>query len=343
MSLWRRWVAFLDRREAATSLALARIVLGATIASHLAYMAWVGGDLLVWADAAYGGLRTLEPGWLAHVGGLTPENVRGLLLVTTFAAVAFTLGVSTRVAAFVTWVGFRTLADLNSHAGGAYDELAKNILLLLLVSGCGRALSFDAWWAARKARAGGAPFDPLVPAWPRYVLIFQLVLMYWATGMQKVSSGWVPGGSADALWYILQQPTWQRREMTWLAPLFPLTQLATLGTWFFEQGAPLLLLAFWFRHTRTRPGRLRAVFNRLDVRSLYLLVGLGMHAGIEATMDVGAFSWATMAIYVACFHPDEWTRLGKRLGFSGGAPRAGWTPRAVTPPAPASGRLPSAP
>ncbi len=311
MTAWRRWVALIDRREPATALALARIVLGSSIATHLCHMAWVGGDVLVWTDAAYGGLRSLAPGWLAHLGGLTPENVRGVVLVTALAAVAFTLGLSTRVAALVTWIGFRTLADLNGHAGGAYDELAKNILLLLLVSGCGRALSIDAWLAARRARAGGPAVDPLVPAWPRYVLVFQLVLMYWATGMQKVSSGWVPGGSADALWYILQQPTWQRREMTWLAPAFPLTQVATLGTWCFEQGAPLLLLAFWYRHTRTRPGRIRAAFNRLDARSLYLLLGVGMHAGIEATMEVGMFCWATMAIYVACFHPDEWARIGR--------------------------------
>lgn len=310
MTLWRRWVALLDRREAATSLALARIVLGLSLVGHLGHIAWVGGDRLVWTDAAYGGLRTLSPGWLAHLGGLTPENVRGLVIVTIVAAAAFSVGAFTRIAALVTWIGFRTLADLNGHAGGAYDELAKNILLLLLVSGCGRALSVDAW---RTARAGGTAADRLAPAWPRYVLIFQLVLMYWATGMQKVSSGWVPGGSADALWYILQQPTWQRGEMTWLAPLFPLTQLATLGTWFFEQGSPLLLLAFWYRHTRTRPGRMRAAFNRLDVRAIYLLVGVGMHAGIEATMEVGVFCWATMAIYVACFHPDEWASAGRKL------------------------------
>lgn len=313
-SLWRRWVALLDHREPATSLALARVVLGLSLVGHLGYLAWVDGDQLVWADAAFGGLRSLDPGWMARFGGLTPDNVRGLVIVTILAAAAFTVGLYTRVAALVTWITFRTLADLNGHAGGAYDELAKNILLLLLVSGCGRALSIDAW---RAARAGGTPAEhrarQLAPAWPRYALVFQLVLMYWATGMQKVSSGWVPGGSADALWYILQQPTWQRREMTWLAPLFPVTQVATLATWCFEQAAPLLLLAFWYRHTRTRPGRLRAAFNRLDVRSLYLLAGVGMHIGIEVSMEVGVFCWATLAIYAACFHPDEWAAFGRKL------------------------------
>jgi hypothetical protein len=331
MNLWQRWVAVLEHREPATSLALARIVLGLTIAAHLGQMVWVDGDLLVWTDATYGGLRALEPGWLAYVGGLTPENIRALVLVTIAAALAFTAGAWTRIAALVTWLGFRTLADLNSHSGGAYDELAKNILLFLLVSGCGRSLSVDAWRAAR--RPGASPADHLAPAWPRYALIFQLVLMYWATGMQKVSSGWVPGGAADALWYIFQQPTWQRTDMTWLAPAFAVTQVATLGTWFFEQAAPVLLLAYWFRHTRTRPGRLRAAFNRLDVRSLYLLLGVAMHIGIELTMEVGAFSWATMAIYAAALHPDEWARIGRlargALGLSPSARSSGPLP---TPP-----------
>ena len=47
-----------------------------------------------------------------------------------------------------------------------------------------------------------------------------------------------------------------------LAPWFRVTQLATLGTWLFELSGLLLLLAFWYRHTRDRPGRLRAFFNR---------------------------------------------------------------------------------
>ena len=80
----------------------------------------------------------------------------------------------------------------------------------------------------------------------------------------------------------------------------------------------VLWLAFWYRLTRDRPGRLRAAFNRWDARALYLLLGVSMHLGIEATMEVGAFFPATMALYVAAFTPDEWRRLGRRLGLSTG-------------------------
>jgi len=142
--------------------------------------------------------------------------VRAVVLVTASSALLFALGLFTRVFGVVAWLGFRTLADLNNHSGGAYDELVKNELFLLLLSGCGSALSLDA------LRTGAR--NVLVPAWPRYLLVFQLALMYWSTGMQKVSDGWVPGGHADALWYILQQPTWQRMEMTWMAPFYAVTR-----------------------------------------------------------------------------------------------------------------------
>ncbi len=300
---WSRWVALLDRREPATSLAICRIVIGIAVCSHLLWMLWLGVDQLAWTDLASGGMRALEPGWLGHVGGLTPFNIRALTLLTAAAAALMAIGATTTWIVPIVWIGWRTLADLNSHAGGAYDELIKNILLILMVSGCGRALSVDAW----RGKTG------LVPAWPRYVLSFQLALMYWSCGMQKVSAGWVPGGSADALWYILQQPTWQRIRMEWLAPAYPLTQAATLGTWLFEQSAPLLIVAAWFRDTRTRGGWLRATFNRLDLRSWVLVAGVGMHVGIEATMEVGAFSLASLSLYACFYHPDEWRALGDRL------------------------------
>lgn len=299
VSRWSRWVATLDRREAATSLALFRIAIGLIVAGHLLTLMWHGTDLYVWVDAAHGGLRSIRPGWLAPWGGATPFNIRAVESVVIVAALLLSAGCFTRPAAFVTWLGFRFLADLNGHSGGSYDELLKSEIFLLMLSGAGNALSFDARFRGKRG---------LVPAWPRYVLVGQLVLVYWATGMQKVSAGWVPGGSLDALWYILQQPTWQRSSMHWLAPWFPLSQLATAATWWFEQAAPLLLLAAWYRATRTRSGWLRAQFNRIDLRVPYLAAGVAMHAGIEATMEVGPFSVAMLALYVCCFHPDEWKR-----------------------------------
>lgn len=306
ISAWKRWVDLLDRREAPTALALVRIAVGLTVAGHIGHQWATGTAAWVWVDDAYGGLRSLDPGFLSWFGGLTPRNVQALMALTICGSVLMALGLYTRVATAIVWFGYGFFGDLNTHAGGSYDELLKNTLFCLLLSGCGRALSLD-------ARLYGKTGP--VTAWPRWLLIFQLFLMYWNTGLQKLSDSWVPGGRLDALWYILQQPTWQRATIdpAVMLPLYPLTQLMTGLVWLFEQGAPLLLLAYWYRETRTRPGRLRALFNRLDFRSLYLLFGVGMHIGIEAMMEVGPFSLASLSLYFACFSPEEWQRVWQRV------------------------------
>jgi len=248
----------------------------------------------------------LNPGFLERFGGLTVENVNTMTLLTSVCGFLLAFGVGGRLVTLLTLLGFDYLADLNSHSGGSYDELVKNILFCTLLSGAHRGLSLRGVFTKRPA--------VLIPSWPRYLLIFQLVLMYWTTALQKVSASWIPIGELDALWYILQQPTWGRyvlpfEKMVWL---YPITQAMTLSVWVWEQAAPLLLLSFWYRETRTRPGWLRAAFNASDFRTLYLLFGVGMHVGIESLMEVGSFSMASMTLYFACFHPDEISALIRR-------------------------------
>jgi hypothetical protein len=306
MSLWKRWVSLLDRRESGLSLALVRIACGTVITLHLLRNFYKGVVDWVWVDNSYGGLRVLSPGWMEWFGGLTPQNVHILVLLTAFSSALMALGLLTRVSTLGVWLGFGYLADLNGHAGGSYDELLKNIVFLLLLSDCSAELSLD-----QKIR----PRPREVTAWPRYLMVTQLVVVYWMTAIQKVSSSWVPFGDSDALWYILQQPTWGRHDLpiTEMLPLYPLARISTFLVWAWEQSAPLLLLSFYFRDTRDQPGRLRSFFNRYDFRFWYLLFGVAMHAGIEALMEVGPFSFSTTTLYFACVHPDEWRALWARL------------------------------
>jgi hypothetical protein len=298
---WSRWVRLLEHREPATALALCRIVLGVTLVGHLVAMQTTGVAAAVWVDARYGGMATVAPRWLEWFGGATPRNVHAVLAVAVLSAALMVVGLFTRAAQVAMWATFRLLSGLNDDCGGASDDLLTNALFVLMFADSGRALSLDARLRGKRGE---------VPAWPRYVLIGQLVLMYWSTALHKLSSHWVPGGPLDALWYILQEPLWQRRPMRALAPAFPLLRVAALVTWVFEQTAPLLLLAFWYRATRARPGRLRALFNRVHFRTVYLLLGVALHTSILATMEVGPFFGAVMAFYACCVHPGEWRAIG---------------------------------
>jgi len=306
---WTRWVAFLGEREGAESLAIARMIAGVTLTHHLVAMWTSGSSDAMWVDIAHGGYRAVDLAWLPLPGGATPGAVHAVMAMTGVAAVLLALGFYTRVAAVVAWFGFARLCDLNWQCGGSSDELLTNGLFLLMLSGCGEAWSID---AMRRARTGQPLRD--VPSWPRRLLVLQLVILYFTTALQKVSSSWIPlVGPMDALWYILQQPTWQKHDMRWLAPFFPVTQLATLVTWSFEMGAPLLLLAMWYRRTASRPGWLRARFNRLPLRNAYLGLGLALHLGIWASLEVGPFLGGILVLYAACLLPAEWRALATRI------------------------------
>ncbi|MBS1153806.1 MAG: uncharacterized protein H6Q89_5504, partial [Myxococcaceae bacterium] len=189
---WTRWADLLDRREDATPLALARIVASVTVFLHLATM-WLSGTAMgVWVAVKHGGIRESDLSWLEPFGGATPLNIHLLLALGLVSSALMAVGLFTRVTAVLTYLSFRVLTGLNCHAGGSSDDLLVNGLFLLMLSGCGGALSLD--------RRGQPPLA--VPVWPRYVLIGQLVLVYWTTGLQKVSAAWLPGGPLDALWYI---------------------------------------------------------------------------------------------------------------------------------------------
>lgn len=306
IALWRRWVALLSRTERGESLALFRVAVALCGLYTVGTVVWNGMVPVLWLGRAHGGYLELGKTWwlVDLLGGAKPPVVWGLVAASLLACVTLLLGVLSRVSALVALQGIMALTWINGAAGGSYDDLTTNALWLLVLADSSATLSLPV-----RLRSGRWTREVLVPAWPRYLVIFQIVVVYFSTAIQKISAYWTPGGDFSALYYILQQPTWQRFDMRWVAPFFPLTQVMTAATWFWELGAPLLLLAFLYRDTRARPGRLRAWMNRVDFRALFAGFGVLLHVGIAALMEVGPFSWITLAYYVSLWSPDEWRRL----------------------------------
>jgi hypothetical protein len=299
MSRWQRWVRLLDTREPAHSLAAMRMFAGATLLWTLGNAWSSGAARALWIAPEHGGIGPFDPGLFRFLGGATWPHVRAVLALTLVAGAFLLAGAFTRVAAVIAWLGFAALTRLNPWSGGAGDQVLSNALFILLFAQSGAAWSFDA-----RGRSAS-----LVPAWPRYLAIGQLITIYASTGGNKFSAAWLPGGRLDAVWYTLQNPLFQRWEMLWVAPWAVITRALTLITWLFEVSAPLLLLAFYFRATSERPGRVRRWFNRWDFRACYLALGFCLHVGIEVTMEVGAFFGAMLTLYTACLHPSEWLKL----------------------------------
>lgn len=328
--LWKRFALVLDTREQGTALALFRIALGANVFAAVSAVVLPGLVPVLWLQPENGGLRPLpaDASWLVGLlGGPTPTVVWSLVAVTLLASAALVVGAGSRIAAFASLQGFLALSTINGDAGGSYDPLITNALWLLVLADSDATLSLRARLSTGKWRT-----PRTVTAWPRWLAIAQLVVLYASSGLQKVSASWVPGGPSDALYYILQQPSWRRFTLPALWQIYPLTQAATLGVWLFEVGSPLVLLVFYWRATRARGGKLRAWSNRWRLRDAFVVAGLSMHLSIHLLMAVGPFSLVSASLYLCLLSPDEWEALGRRVNAWWRRGRASPSPQAGTDP-----------
>ncbi len=301
---WGRWAALLAEREPGTSLALFRMACGGCVLWSIGSVVLYGMVPVLWLGPAAGGFATAGdgPALFRWLGGATPTTVWAVVIATLAAGLLLLIGAGGRLAALLALQGYLAVTGRNSNALGAYDWLLTNALWLLVLGRSTATLSLDC-----RLRTGRWRSADLISAWPRYVAIYQIVLVYWSTGLHKVSRAWTPADGFSALYYILQEPTWQRWDMNWLAHYYPLAQFATAMVWLWELTAPLLLLVLWYRRTADRPGSLRALCNRLPLRGLWVATGIAMHLGILLLMDVGPFSLVALAYYACLYRPREWS------------------------------------
>lgn len=299
----RWWIGLWDRKEHARSLAILRIALAAVVLADLLQIGWLGLADLLYSPVEGGGLGAIlqrpTPPWLYP---LLPVDHAGPIVhgIAVACALSWGVGLLTPLAAFGLVLSLTQLSLAMPVADRGIDLLIRNVVLIMAFSKSHRVLSVDAWlW----------PSTPEVPSWPRYLVIAQLLLVYSTSGMAKVSATWTPLGHYSALYVAMHNPSIALLPPEALPTLFPVTQALTAGTWLWEWAAPTLLLALHYRDTRTRPGWLRASFNRLAYFRLYLLVGVLFHLGTAATFALGIFPWAMLAMYAAFVPPDRWLRL----------------------------------
>ncbi len=308
---WAWWVALLSRRETGEALALMRILTGVAVILNMGTA--IGFDMVdfIWIDLDYGGYRHVGGNWLIKaLGGPVPGVVWPLVILTLIAGVTLTLGVLSRPSALIAAQGLLAIASINSHAKGSYDGLLVNSLWILVFAQASATLSLGC-----RLRTGRWTSDASVAFWPRLLAITQIVIVYTSTGLHKLSMSWTPGGGYSALYFILQQPSWHRGDMTWTAwpVLYQLTQLATAITWFWEVTFWMVAVTLYLRDDPQRAGRVRAFVNKYDLRLLYAAIGVALHSTVAMLMVVGPFWWITLAYYPCLFHPRELRAFAARL------------------------------
>jgi len=311
---WQFWVELFGQREEGTSLALFRISLGLVALYSLLSIAVAGLVEPLWTSLEFGGMRPLGGNWLVqYLGGPKPALVWTLWGVAVGSSLASVLGVggpiAGRIITFVMLQSYNALVTINPLGSGSYDSLLSNGLWILVFADATATLSVHA-----RLRRGGWRTATLVSAWPRYVLIVQLLLMYSLTGLQKSAHIWTPGGGYTALYWVLQDQGWTRYDFSELAAwVTPLLRIGTAVTWHWEQTSLLLLFWFYYRYTKEREGRVRRWVLRRDWRLGWAFVGVSLHLGILLLMNVGPFSWVSMSYYFLLWTPAEWATNGQRL------------------------------
>lgn len=313
---WRRFCVFWARRESATGLATFRALVGLVTLYSLLSAAAAGVVEWIWVGHRHGGMIAAESShWLWSLldtttssDATTLEHVWALWSCAVVGAALSTLGLGGRWPMLFTQQCYWALVSVNANSSGGYDVLICVALLLLFFSRSTETLSLDCWLRHRRLTR-----SVKIPAWPRYLLLIQLMVMYSATGFQKIGLSWTPMGGYTALHYVMYDPTWTRFAPDWVNSVGPLLRIATAVTWHWEQLSILMLPVLYYRLTRYRSGRLREWLNRWDLRIPWAVVGIGMHAGILLLMNVGPFSWISMSYYVLLWSGSELERGVRRI------------------------------
>lgn len=277
MRLWRWWVATWDRREPATALAIVRIAISIVMLGDLLWVARLGLVDAMWSTAGFG-LRDAVVWYGIAIAALA------LMLV----------GAATPVACVVYVLASARLSAAAPECEAASDMILRIVVVILALSRCNAQWSVDAWVMRRLGR----PMATEVPAWPRYLILLQLVWVYFSGAQNKSSAVWAPQGGFTALANALLDPNAGRIPASWVVAIYPLTRVATALSMVFEWTAPVYLLAYARRWTR--------------IRYTWIALGLAFELGIAVGLRIGSFPFAMLALFPVLLRPEEVQRLKTR-------------------------------
>jgi hypothetical protein len=301
-----RWVGFWDRREPATSLALTRIFVGAILFLDMV-LAWhqgVAPALLPPPPIGMGTGAPAFPGFLPapSLGEGNQVAIFWWALVLA-GSLMFALGALYKIGGLLLTLALINFARFDPN-GDAIDTLYRVVVPVLTLSRANARFSIDAWIGRKLDR----PPPALVPAWPRYLLVLQLLWMYFSAAHCRDDAAWWPHGGFAAIGNVMGDPHFARFPPGSLVSLYPLTQLGTAVSMTFEMGAPLMVFFTWFR--TTGGGAFGATARKWHIRWIWLATGAVLHLGIALTMTLGMFPYGVLALYPLFLHPEEYARWG---------------------------------
>ena len=251
------------------------------------------------------GLSDVATFWA--LDGLVPDDDGGLGLKAWLQASGlqdigpYLLYFTTLASFFSMTVGYRSGASVTASLAFSIIQILWNylplsgahvvmqgVLFCLLWADCGSVWSVDAWLERRRATDGSPISFAQYPIAPLRLIRFQIALIYLSTGLWKLYSPLWREGSA--LHYILNNNVFHR---------FPLS-IPPEAEWLLTTATYLTLV--W--ELGFAPG---VMFRR--TRRLVLVLGIMIHLGMLAFIEVGPFSFVMLSAYVAFVDPRRVPRL----------------------------------
>ena len=124
----------------------------------------------------------------------------------------------------------------------------------------------------------------------------QILLMYVMTALLKTGNEW--RGEGSAVYYTLQLDVFTTQFGAWLAQFPELLRLLTFGTLAVELLVPVLFLL--------------PIFN-VFTRTIGILLLVGFHLGLAASLHIGLFSWIAIAALLSFLPTPVWDFLGNQM------------------------------
>lgn len=247
---------------------------------------------------------------LDHASEATVWLLYGALLASLFCVI---LGIGrkwTLLAAVVLLYSFHEYGTITLDGG---DTLLRLLGYILLLSPCYRTFTVANLRLRLKliSKTGKdqASSHRMMPIWPYRLLLWQIILMYFASAIEKFAGSTWRQGSAVAITLHLTDFTrltpWMADRTSILSPIIGYFTIFSQMAW-----AILLILGLFSLF-----GVVTSTSANAFKRAL-LLCGVVIHGGIFLVMDIGTFSLTVFCAYLGLLLDDDFRAIRSALNRS---------------------------
>lgn len=240
--------------------------------------------------------------------GTTGTYALYVLLLIALAMVI--VGIRTRLALLVSVILLYSFHEYGTTTLDGGDTLLRLIGFILLLSPCDRAFTCDnlrrRLRLTRETGKDQPSSERTMPIWPYRLLLYQMILIYVSSSLEKWSGETWRIGSAVAI--TLHHPHFTRLSpaladaLSSFSPVIGYFTLITQAAW----GLLLLLGLF------SALGLISTWPTNAFKRAL-MLCGILVHGGIFLLMDVGTFSLTVLVAYLGLLLDDDFRAIRARL------------------------------